>query len=92
MRVSLSWLNELVQVNEPVQELAQRLSMAGFEEEEIDDLSALAQGVVIGFVKEKDKHPNADKLSVCQVDVGGPEPIQIVCGAGNVRALSLIHI
>ena len=86
MRVSLSWLNELVQVNEPVQELAQRLSMAGFEEEEIDDLSALAQGVVIGFVKEKDKHPNADKLSVCQVDVGGPEPIQIVCGAGNVRA------
>ena len=72
MRVSLSWLNELVQVTEPVQELAQRLSMAGFEEEEIDDLSALAQGVVIGFVKEKDKHPNADKLSVCQVDVGGP--------------------
>ena len=86
MRVSLSWLKELVQVSEPVEELAQRLSMAGFEEEEIDDLSALAQGVVIGFVKEREKHPNADKLSVCQVDVGGEEPIQIVCGAKNVRA------
>ena len=60
--------------------------VAGFEEEEIDDLSALAQGVVIGFVKEREKHPNADKLSVCQVDVGGEEPIQIVCGAKNVRA------
>ena len=86
MRVSLSWLNELVQVNEPVDQLAHRLSMAGFEEEEIDDLSAMAQGVVIGYVKEREKHPNADKLSVCRVDVGGPEPIQIVCGASNVRA------
>ena len=71
MRVSLSWLNELVQVNEPVDQLAHRLSMAGFEEEEIDDLSAMAQGVVVGYVKEREKHPNADKLSVCRVDVGG---------------------
>ena len=86
MRVSLSWLKELVEVTEPVDELAQRLSMAGFEEEEIDDLAALAQGVVVGYVKEREKHPNADKLSVCQVDVGGSEPIQIVCGAKNVRA------
>ena len=86
MRVSLSWLKELVQVTEPVDELAQRLSMAGFEEEEIDDLSALAQGVVVGYVKEREKHPNADKLSVCQVEVGASEPIQIVCGAKNVRA------
>ena len=86
MRVSLSWLQDLVQVNEPADQLAERLSMAGFEVEEIDDLSRLAQGVVVGHVLERDKHPDADKLSVCKVDVGAGEALQIVCGASNVRA------
>ena len=86
MRVSISWLKQLVQVNESVDDLSERLSMAGFEVEEIDDLSARAQGVVVGHVLEREKHPNADKLSVCSVDVGADEPLQIVCGASNVRA------
>jgi len=86
MRVSLSWLQDLVQVDEPAASLGERLSMAGFEVEQIDDLSSLAQGVVVGHVLEREKHPNADKLSVCQVDVGQSEPLQIVCGASNVRA------
>lgn len=86
MRVSLSWLQELVQVNEAPGDLAERLSMAGFEVEEIDDLSLLAQGVVVGRVLEHRQHPNADKLSVCVVDVGASEDLQIVCGASNVRA------
>ena len=86
MRVSLSWLKDLVQVNEPALELGDRLSMAGFEVEELEDLSLVAQGVVVGHVLEKNKHPNADKLSVCSVDVGAESPLQIVCGASNVRA------
>ena len=86
MRVSLSWLQDLVQVKEPADQLAERLSMAGFEVEEIDDLSRLAQGVVVGHVLEREKHPDADKLSVCKVDVGSGEALQIVCGASNVRA------
>ena len=86
MRVSLSWLQDLVQVNEAADQLGERLSMAGFEVEEIDDLSRLAQGVVVGHVLERDKHPNADKLSVCVVDIGAEETVQIVCGASNVRA------
>ena len=86
MRVSLSWLNQLVQVDEGVEDLAERLSMAGFEVEEIDDLRVKAQGVVVGHVQRCEKHPNADKLSVCQVDVGSDQPLQIVCGAPNVRA------
>ena len=85
MRVSLSWLKQLVQVDESVESLEHRLSMAGFEVEEIDDLNARAQGVVIGHVREREQHPNADKLSICSVDVGGDEPLQIVCGAANVR-------
>ena len=85
MRVSLSWLKELVQVKETVDDLSERLSMAGFEVEETDDLSARAQGVVVGHVIKREKHPNADKLSVCLVDIGADAPLQIVCGAANVR-------
>ena len=86
MRVSLSWLQDLVQVNEPADQLGERLSMAGFEVEELEDLSLLAQGVVVGEVVACDRHPNADKLSVCKVNVGGQQTLQIVCGAKNVRA------
>ena len=89
MRVSLQWLKELVTAPagslEP-EALAERLSLAGFEVEAIEDLAAQAQGVVVGFVAEREPHPNADKLSVCQVEVGQAAPLQIVCGAANVRA------
>ena len=90
MRVPLSWLQDLVQLNQTVEELAESLSMAGFEVEEIDDLSARAKGVVVGLVQEHQAHPNADKLSICQVDVGSDQCLQIVCGANNVR--SGIHV
>jgi phenylalanyl-tRNA synthetase beta chain len=89
MRVSLQWLQELVTGPEQalaVDVLAERLSMAGFEVDAIDDLAAQAKGVVVGYVRNRQAHPNADKLSVCQVDVGAAEPLQIVCGAANVVA------
>ena len=86
MRVSLSWLQDLVKLEDSAEQLAERLSMAGFEVEDIEDLSLLAQGVVVGHVLEREKHPDADKLSVCKVDVGSGTPLQIVCGASNVRA------
>ena len=93
MRVSLQWLQELVTGPEQalaVDVLAERLSMAGFEVDAIDDLAAQAKGVVVGYVRNRQAHPNADKLSVCQVDVGAAEPLQIVCGAANV--LAGIHV
>ncbi|MCP9916091.1 phenylalanine--tRNA ligase subunit beta [Cyanobium sp. ATX 6F1] len=86
MRVSLRWLRELVACDTPVDELAERLSLAGFEVEAIEDLAAQAAGVVVGLVERRDPHPNADKLSVCSVNVGSEQPLQIVCGAANVRA------
>jgi len=86
MRVSLQWLRELVAWDGPVTELADRLSIAGFEVEQIEDLAASAAGVVVGQVLEKTPHPNADKLNVCRVDVGAESPLQIVCGAANVQA------
>ncbi|MEY3767559.1 MAG: hypothetical protein RLZZ11_629 [Cyanobacteriota bacterium] len=87
MRVSLQWLQELVTCDlPPAAELAERLSIAGFEVDAIEDLAAQAAGVVVGFVRDRQPHPNADKLSVCQVEVGADAPLQIVCGASNVRA------
>jgi phenylalanyl-tRNA synthetase beta chain len=89
MRVSLQWLQELVTGPEQALApgpLAERLSLAGFEVDAIEDLAAQAGGVVVGFVRERQAHPNADKLSVCLVDIGAAETLQIVCGAANVRA------
>jgi phenylalanyl-tRNA synthetase beta chain len=99
MRVSLQWLKELVSA-EPeafaIDNLAERLSIAGFEVDGIDNLAARAAGVVVGYVQAREPHPNADKLSVCQVVVAEAETLQtqtlqaqtlqIVCGAANVRA------
>lgn len=85
MRVSLRWLHELVPFHSAPEELAERLSLAGFEVEEDEDLEARARGVVVGTVLSREPHPAADRLSVCRVDVGAPEPLQIVCGAPNVR-------
>ncbi len=93
MRVSHRWLRELVsgpggdgELALPIDALAERLSMAGFEVDAIHDLSAQAAGVVVGKVLDRQPHPDASKLSVCQVAVGAAEPLQIVCGAANVRA------
>ena len=85
MRVSLRWLRELVPFHSAPEELAERLSLAGFEVEADEDLEARARGVVVGRVLARDPHPSADRLSVCRVDVGAAEPLQIVCGAPNVR-------
>jgi phenylalanyl-tRNA synthetase beta chain len=86
MRISLNWLRELVELQLSPEELAETLTMAGFEVEDIEDRRTWANGVVVGKVVERQPHPNADKLSVCQVDVGGDETLNIVCGAANVRA------
>lgn len=86
MRISLNWLRELVEIKLTPEELAQTLTMAGFEVEEIEDRRTWANGVVVGRVLQREQHPNADKLSVCQVDIGTGETQTIVCGAANVKA------
>ncbi|MEG4407303.1 phenylalanine--tRNA ligase subunit beta [Microcoleus sp. MON2_D5] len=86
MRISLKWLRELVDVVISPEELAETLTMAGFEVEEIEDRRPWASGVVLGKIIACEQHPNADKLRVCQVDVGSSEALNIVCGAPNARA------
>jgi phenylalanyl-tRNA synthetase beta chain len=86
MRISLNWLRELVDISMTPEALAETLTMAGFEVEEIEDRQSWAKGVVVGKVLTREAHPNADKLSVCTVDIGSASPSTIVCGAANVRA------
>ncbi|WP_016949078.1 phenylalanine--tRNA ligase subunit beta [Anabaena sp. PCC 7108] len=86
MRISLNWLRELVEIKLTPEELAETLTMAGFEVEDIEDRRTWANGVVVGKVLERQPHPNADKLSVCTVDIGADETLNIVCGAANVCA------
>lgn len=93
MLISLNWLRELVEIKLTPEQLAETLTIAGFEVEEIHDRRALAPGVVVGKVLQCDRHPNADKLSVCQVDYGQDDsPATIVCGASNVKAGILVPI
>lgn len=88
MRISLNWLRELVEpaLTLTPEELAETLTLAGFEVEDIEDRRTWASGVVVGRVLKCEPHPNADKLSVTTVDVGSSsEHLQIVCGAANIR-------
>src|SRR5690606_35260993 len=86
MKISLKWLNDFVDVSdyfEKTQELADLLTRAGLEVEDIQDKAKQFNFVVTGLILEKDKHPNADKLSLCKVTTGEGVVHQIVCGAQN---------
>jgi len=87
MRVPLEWLHEYVRPELDAAALAERLAMTGTEVERIERHGVTAlEHFVVGRVLEADQHPDADRLSVCLVDVGDDQPQQIVCGAPNVRA------
>ena len=85
MNVTLNWLKNYIDFELSPSELADRLTMLGVEVESIKQLGAELEGVVVGSVGSIKPHPNADKLVLCQVDIGEMEGLQIVCGAPNVR-------
>ena len=85
MNVTLNWLKAYIDFEFSPRELADRLTMLGVEVESIKQLGAELEGVIVGSVTSIRPHPNADKLVLCQVDTGGTEALQIVCGAPNVR-------
>ncbi|GBS51842.1 TPA: phenylalanine--tRNA ligase subunit beta [Staphylococcus aureus] len=86
MLISNEWLKEYVTIDDSVSNLAERITRTGIEVDDLIDYTKDIKNLVVGFVKLKDKHPDADKLNVCQVDIGEDEPVQIVCGAPNVDA------
>jgi phenylalanyl-tRNA synthetase beta chain len=97
MRVPLSWLRDYVTVDVPTTELADRLSVASAEVKSIErrgvpDLDDNLGLYRVGRVLEAGKHPNADRLQLCTVDVGEGEPRQIVCGAWNFGAGATVAV
>jgi len=89
MHISLNWLREFIDLPEPPEVISDTLTMLGLEVEGMETSERLPgglPGVVIGQVQSCEQHPNADRLKVCRVDIGAPEPVQIVCGAPNVAA------
>ncbi len=86
MRFSEAWLREWTNPSIQTNELADQLSMAGLEVDSVEPAAPPFNGVVVGEVLSREQHPDADKLSVCQVNIGADESVQIVCGAQNVAA------
>jgi len=89
MKISYNWLKQFINTDKTPEEISIILTGIGLEVESLEKVQAIPgglEGLVIGYVKERYQHPNADRLSVTKVDVGTGEELQIVCGAPNVAA------
>ncbi len=86
MKITYRWMGEFARLTVTPVELASQLTLAGLEVEAVVPAAAPFTGVVVGEVLECGRHPNAEKLSLCQVTTDGTDRLQIVCGAPNVRA------
>ena len=92
MKVSQNWLKTLVEINTTADDLSEKLSIGGFEVESLVDCSENVKGIVLGKVLSVVKHENSDKLSICIVDIGRSNPLQIVCGAKNVKQNIYVYV
>ncbi len=85
MKISENWLRERVNIKADHDALVDKLNMIGHEVEGVERVGANLDGVVVARIVECAKHPEADRLQVCQVDAGNGEMLQVVCGAPNAR-------
>ena len=85
MQFPESWLREFCNPPLDTQQLADALTMAGLEVEDLDPVAPPFTGIVVGEIITTEQHPDADRLRICQVDVGVPERLSIVCGAPNAQ-------
>src|SRR4051812_24451795 len=88
MRVSYKWLRELLEIPPELgaHEVGDKLTLVGLQVESLEEQGAAFKDMVVGKILERLKHPSADALSICSVDVGNGTPLQIVCGAPNCDA------
>ncbi|WP_076068887.1 phenylalanine--tRNA ligase subunit beta [Sphingomonas montana] len=86
MKFTLSWLKDHLDTDATAEQVAERLTAIGLEVEGIDDPAAKLAPFLIARILTAAPHPQADKLQILSVDAGGPEPLQVVCGAPNARA------
>ncbi|MGH8050457.1 MAG: phenylalanine--tRNA ligase subunit beta [Arenimonas sp.] len=86
MKFPESWLREHVKVDATREELSARLTAIGLEVEALEEIGGVLNGVVVAEILSAEKHPEADRLQVCSVNIGTGAPVPIVCGAPNARA------
>ncbi|MCE1236131.1 MAG: phenylalanine--tRNA ligase subunit beta [Hyphomicrobiales bacterium] len=86
MKFTLSWLKDHLDTEATLDQIVETLTRIGLEVEGVEDKGAALKPFVVAHVVSAVQHPNADRLRVCMVDVGGPAPLQVVCGAPNARA------
>ena len=92
MNLSMKWLSDYVDVDVTPKQFSDDLTMSGSKVEGYETEGSEISNVVVGKVLSIEKHPDADKLVVCQIDVGQDEPIQIVTGATNVVEGTLVPV
>ncbi|MBP2633871.1 MAG: phenylalanyl-tRNA synthetase, beta subunit, non-spirochete bacterial [Firmicutes bacterium] len=92
MQVSIKWLKDYIDFNETPEQLAEMLTMAGVPVENVNYMGAGLEKVITGKIVNIDKHPDADRLCVCTIDVGAEETIIIVTGATNVRVGQMVPV
>jgi len=86
MNISYNWLKEYIDIDLEPEVLAAKLTDAGLEAVIVESSPEFFKSIVVGHVVSKEKHPDADNLSVCMIDLGSEEPRQIICGAPNIAA------
>ena len=92
MKVSQNWLKEIVDLNTTPDDLSEKLSIGGFEVESLTDCSLNVRGIVLGKVLSVEKHLDSQKLSICIVDIGKTDFLQIICGADNVVPNIFVYV
>src|SRR5258707_15776721 len=86
MKLTLSWLKDHLDTDEPLDAIVHKLTMIGLEVENVENKAKALAPFTIARVISAEQHPNADRLRVCMVDTGTGDPVQVVCGAPNARA------
>ncbi len=92
MKVSQNWLKSLVEINTTPDDLSEKLSIGGFEVESLIDCSKNVKGIVLGKVLSVVRHENSEKLSICRVDIGAANYLQIICGAKNIKPNIFVYV
>ncbi len=92
MRVPVKWIRDFVDIDISAQELADKMTMTGTKAETIEYLGEEISNVLVGKIVEIEKHPDADKLQITQIDIGTGENIQIVTGAQNIAIGDVVPV
>ena len=92
MKISLNTLKYYVDINVPVEELCDKMVMAGFEVENIEKEGENLQNVVVARIEKVTPHENSDHLQICQMNIGKEELVQIVTGAQNIKEGDLVDV